>query len=280
MKEHYVPASVAEMPIKAYLMRAYPMLPEWAVRDALKKRDVRINGEKDQKTVRGGDCVRVYLPDKFFEETLTVLFENEDYLALEKPCGLPVDVDAEGVGEDTVAKRLASMRPGAAIAHRLDAGTGGVLLAGKNEQALEKLLDAFANSGVKKQYRAVVVRRIVGERLLEAYLTKDARHACVTVRSEKTRDAKQILTRYRALETTQEKGIPLTQLSVELLTGRTHQIRAHLAFEGMPLLGDDKYGDREINRTLGVFVPQLWCERLEYEGNVMVSMPKGRYFSK
>ena len=132
MVEHCVPKGVREMPIRAYLARAYPMLAGWALRDALKKRDVRVNGRKDAQCVRGGDVVRVYLPEEsLFAQPLSILYEDGDILALEKPSGLPVDVDADGVGEDTVARRLERLRPGAHIAHRLDAGTGGVLLAGK-----------------------------------------------------------------------------------------------------------------------------------------------------
>lgn len=141
MVEHCVPKGVREMPIRAYLARAYPMLAGWALRDALKKRDVRVNGRKDAQCVRGGDVVRVYLPEEsLFAQPLSILYEDGDILALEKPSGLPVDVDADGVGEDTVARRLERLRPGAHIAHRLDAGTGGVLLAGKTPTGLNALL--------------------------------------------------------------------------------------------------------------------------------------------
>ena len=149
MVEHCVPKGVREMPIRAYLARAYPMLAGWALRDALKKRDVRVNGRKDAQCVRGGDVVRVYLPEEsLFAQPLSILYEDGDILALEKPSGLPVDVDADGVGEDTVARRLERLRPGARIAHRLDAGTGGVLLAGKTPTGLNALLEAFASGGV------------------------------------------------------------------------------------------------------------------------------------
>ena len=281
MVEHRVPEGVREMPLRAYLARAYPMAPGWALRDAWKRRDVRVNGDKGAQAVRGGDVVRVYLPeDLLFAQPLSILYEDGEILALEKPSGLPVDVDADGIGEDTVARRLERLRPGARIAHRLDAGTGGALLAGKTPQALERLVQAFASGGVRKEYRAVAVGQGVGEQLLEGYLEKDARQARVSVRREPFPGARRILTRYRALRCAQESGVWLTQLSVELLTGRTHQIRAHLAHAGLPLLEDDKYGDRAANHRLGVFVPQLWCERLRYESVDVRSAPKGRFFAE
>lgn len=176
MVEHRVPEGVREMPLRAYLARAYPMAPGWALRDAWKRRDVRVNGDKGAQAVRGGDVVRVYLPeDLLFAQPLSILYEDGEILALEKPSGLPVDVDADGIGEDTVARRLERLRPGARIAHRLDAGTGGALLAGKTPQALERLVQAFASGGVRKEYRAVAVGQGVGEQLLEGYLEKDAR---------------------------------------------------------------------------------------------------------
>lgn len=281
MVEHCVPKGVREMSIRASLARAYPMLAGWALRDALKKRDVRVNGRKDAQCVRGGDVVRVYLPEKsLFAQPLSILYEDGDILALEKPSGLPVDVDADGVGEDTVARRLERLRPGAHIAHRLDAGTGGVLLAGKTPTGLNALLEAFASGGVQKEYRAVAVGRVEGERLLDGYLEKDAQRAQVAIRHAPVPGARRVLTRYRALGQSQEQGVWLTQLSVELLTGRTHQIRAHLADAGHPLLGDDKYGDRAANRTLGIFVPQLWCARLKCGGVEAYSAPKGKFFGE
>ena len=208
MVEHCVPKGVREMPIRAYLSRAYPMLAGWALRDALKKRDVRVNGRKDAQCVRGGDVVRVYLPEEsLFAQPLSILYEDGDILALEKPSGLPVDVDADGVGEDTVARRLERLRPGARIAHRLDAGTGGALLAGKTPAGLNALLEAFASGGVKKEYRAVAVGRVEGERLLEGYLEKDAQRARVAIHRESVPGAKRVLTRYRALGQAQEQGV-------------------------------------------------------------------------
>ena len=155
-----------------------------------------------------------------------------------------------------------------------------MLLAGKTPAGLNALLEAFASGGVQKEYRAVAVGRVEGERLLDGYLEKDAQRAQVAIRHAPVPGARRVLTRYRALGQSQEQGVWLTQLSVELLTGRTHQIRAHLADAGHPLLGDDKYGDRAANRTLGIFVPQLWCARLKCGGVEAYSAPKGKFFGE
>ena len=90
MVEHCVPKGVREMPIRAYLARAYPMLAGWALRDALKKRDVRVNGRKDAQCVRGGDVVRVYLPEEsLFAQPLSILYEDGVSWPWKSPAACP-----------------------------------------------------------------------------------------------------------------------------------------------------------------------------------------------
>lgn len=258
---HRIPRGVPAQKLSRYLRRAWPMAPGWAIRTALKARDVRVNGERAQadRPVAGGDELTLYIDPRFLSGELPVLFEDGRLLAVCKPQGLPVDVDEDGIGADTALLRAQRAYPSARLVHRLDAGTGGVLLFSLTEEMHSALLDAFREGRVDKVYRCVVKGR-PESRTLSDYLIKDAARSKVLVRADPVPGAKRAQTRVVAVG-----PLPDTELSlieVEILTGRTHQIRAQLAAHGHPLLGDDKYGDRALNQAYRVEWPQLWCVRI------------------
>ena len=264
MKKHTVPPLSAPMALGRYLSRAFPRIPGWRIREALRKKDVRIDGVRSgaQAPVRGGEELTLYIEDRFFEEALKVLYEDAHILAVEKPAGLPVDEDAAHVGADTMQRRLTACCPTALLAHRLDTGTGGVLLSSKDEEGREKLLSAFREHRIRKFYRCIVRGTPRPECAdLHAFLLKDAEAALVRILDREASGALPIETKYRVLCTQGD----LCELEVELITGRTHQIRAHMAYVGHPLLGDDKYGDRAFNRAHNVQTPRLWCVRMELD---------------
>jgi 23S rRNA pseudouridine955/2504/2580 synthase len=170
---------------------------------------------------------------------------------------LPVDVDRDGIGADTLLTRLRAHNPDAELLHRLDAQTGGILLAALNADALERGLLAFKEHALRKTYRAVALGRFerdAGE--LNDYLVKDAGSATVRVLKRPEPGAKPIATRYRVLS---DLGDGRSLVELEPVTGRTHQLRAHMAFFGHPLLGDDKYGDRS-QKARGLY---LCCREIE-----------------
>lgn len=272
MRKHLVPERVPAMPLSAYLRRAFPRIPASLLKETMKKRDVRVNGVKSdgQASVRGGDELTLYLPDKYLSAPLRILYEDERMLAVEKPAGVPVDEDADSIGADTMLARLRAYCPTASLAHRLDAGTGGVLLAGKSEEGLAHLLDAFKSHRVEKTYLCLVrgaPNPPQADR--KAFLLKDAASAHVRILNVPAPGALSIETRYRLLEARGDMSL----LEVQLVTGRTHQIRAHLSFLGYPLLGDDKYGDRAFNRAHHAAQIALWCARLRLDGLTFESRP-------
>ncbi len=265
MKKHTVPPLSAPMPLGKYLSRAFPRIPLWRIREALKRRDLRIDGVKAgaDSQVRGGEELTLYLEDKYFADALTVLYEDEHILAVEKPAGIPVDADAANVGADTMQGRLTAYCPTAKLAHRLDTGTGGVLLASRDDAGKKMLLAGFREHRIRKFYRCIVRGTPTPERAeLHAFLVKDATAALVSVLDHNAPHALPIETRYRVVRS----DGPLCELEVELITGRTHQIRAHMAHIGHPILGDDKYGDRSLNRAFHTQSPMLWCVRMEFDG--------------
>jgi 23S rRNA pseudouridine955/2504/2580 synthase len=215
-----------------------------------------LNGARCQadEIARGGDRLQVYV---LLEFPLEALFDDGKLLACAKPVGLPVDADKDGIGADTLLVRLRARNPDAELLHRLDAQTGGVMLAALNADVLGRGLLAFKQHALKKTYRAVALGgfdRDAGE--LRDYLVKDSEGAAVRVSKRPGPGAKPIVTRYRVLS---DFGGGRFFVELEPVTGRTHQLRAHMAFYGHPLLGDDKYGDRS-QKAKGLY---LWCREIE-----------------
>ena len=263
MIRHEVPQRLRSEELSRYLKRAWPLLPGHVLRDLLKKKDVRINGVKSGKgdSVCGGDVLEIYAADRHFCPEAEILFEDGRLMAAVKPQGLPSLPDADDVGADTMEGRLKRFNPAARLCHRLDAGTGGVMLSSLCEDVEKQAFEAFKHHQIRKTYRALLCKRPPrDEMLLRAHLVKDARRAEVRVSEKAANGSREIITRLKIRG--ERNG--LWDVELEPVTGRTHQLRAHMAFIGCPILGDDKYGDREKNRQLG-FMNRLclWCETLE-----------------
>lgn len=278
MTTHTVPAGVGEMPLERYLRRAWPLVPGRVLRDALKKRDVRVNGARSggDAKVSGGDSLVLYVDAKWLEPKPEVLWTDDRLIVTVKPQGLPVDVDQDGIGADTLLTRLNRRWPEARLCHRLDAATGGIVLAAADDEVWRQAFEAFKGHGVHKQYHALAFGRFDrGEGTLNAWLAKDARRAEVRVLHHDAPGAKPIITRYRAGA---EAAPGLWHVDLEPVTGRTHQLRAHMADFGHPLLGDDRYGDRAANRRFPGARLCLWHEKLTIPKDSPLADYRGRVF--
>ena len=257
------------MSLARYLSRAFPMCPGHILRGALKKRDVRIGGSRvgEEALVSGGDQLAVYIDERYLTAPAVVLYDDGRILALDKPQGLPVDVDADGIGEDTLFTRARALHPGVRLCHRLDTGTGGVTLLALTTEAYDEITGFFRDHRIEKTYRCLVNGRPARpEGTLVHHLDKDASAARVRETAAGRPGALRSELHYRVLEGRGETSL----IEIDLGTGRTHQIRAQMALIGCPVLGDDKYGDRTLNRRLRAVWPQLWCVRL--------CLPDGRAF--
>lgn len=273
MTEHIVPDGVRRMPVAQYLRRAYPLLPGWVLREAFKRRGVRVNGDRcgSDAMTQARNVIRLYVDEKYLSGECAVLYEDGALLAVEKEAGLPVDVDQGGIGEDTVLARIRRAYPGARLCHRLDTGTGGVLIAALTDAAYERVLAAFKQGEVEKRYECIIKGTLEPvQSVLRGYLRKDASTSHVTIYDQPVHGALEIETRYRMIESYDDAS----RLEVDLITGRTHQIRAHLAHIGHPVAGDDKYGDRAFNREIGAKYPLLWCTRMVIFGEEICSEAK------
>ena len=254
VKTVLIPPEAEGMKTAVFLRRLLPSLPESALRKILSARDVKLDGIRVSRdtSVHAGQMLSVFLPASCRDaESLRIVYEDDDVLLVNKPAGISVEADEPGSLSltDLCRIHIGSVSGAAPVfapsaCHRLDHRTCGLCLFAKNEHALTVLLEAFRLRTVEKYYTCLV-RGIMKPpaAVCNAWLLKDADRAIVSILDHCIPGARPITTGYETLESG-----PVSRLRIHLVTGRTHQIRAHLAALGHPVLGDDLYGDRAFNR--------------------------------
>ena len=264
-----------------------PDLPESLIRRVFSSRDVKLDGKRVSRSqpVLAGQALKVYVPDTSCTETvspspLSVVYEDSDVLLVNKRAGISVEPDARGgvTLTDLCAAYVRQQNPDAAppeACHRLDNRTCGLCLFAKNAEALEILQDVFRTRKLEKYY-ICLVRGIMKPpaAVCSAWLLKDARRAVVRITDHPEANARPIKTGYETLE-----NGPVSRLRVHLITGRTHQIRAHLAALGHPILGDDLYGDRDFNRRERARTLKLCAVSLKLDTGGRLPAVDGKIFT-
>lgn len=265
----------------AYVRRVIPDVPEYALREAFRKRDVKVNGERvslDARTIPGTEvCLYVRETEG---RTISIVFEDERLLVVVKPAGVSCEPDAKG-GQtlpQMLCAQLRRERPEASeplLCHRLDNPTAGLLVLAKTPETQLAMQNAFRQHRVHKEYTCLVRGTPQPyHAVLSAWLQKDARRACVRVTARHEPGAKEIVTEYTVLESG-----ACARLCIRLHTGRTHQIRAHMAYIGHPLLGDDQYGDRAFNKQQKCRALRLCATSLTFDLEGELSYLNGKRFT-
>ena len=255
--------------IDKFLLKYMSNMPKNLLYKAFRKKRIKVNGKKTDGAyiLNEGDILELYINDEFFEEKkerifskkadINVIYEDKNILIADKPKGVLM----HGAKEDDSTlisnllaylynkkeydpKKEQSFIP--AFCNRIDKNTRGLVIAAKNAAALRELNERIRNGEVKKFYLCVLSNMPSdksGE--IETYLKKNEKENKVYICKEGENGAKYAKTRYEVLKKTEE-GV-LTE--VELFTGRTHQIRAHMAYIGCPITGDVKYGAKKDGKT-------------------------------
>lgn len=305
MKTFIIGKNDAGQRFDKYLTKTVPALPKSLLYKYLRTKRIKLNGKKAEISTRltEGDQVDLYINDEFFAEketrysflnagkNLDILYEDENILVLDKKIGLLSHPD-EGEYVDTLITRVqrylyekgeydpgkeASFAP--ALANRIDRNTGGIVLAAKNAESLRILNEKIKERDLSKLYLCVTIGvPPKKEDTLEGFILKDEKKNTVTVFDHPVPGGRSIRTKYRVLRS--KNGLSLVE--IDLLTGRTHQIRAHMASIGCPLLGDGKYGTNALNKRFGGYKKQcLYSYKTIFDFNTdagLLNYLKGKTF--
>lgn len=290
MRELTIKANDAGQRLDKFLLKTLTAMPPSLMYKYIRTKKIKVNRARAEQgyMLQEGDTVQLYIRDEFFEKEagtgqlarirplVSVVYEDENILLVDKRPGVLVHEDDSGE-ENTLLLHIKaylyqkgeydpeneqSFAP--ALCNRIDRNTGGIVIAAKNAAALRVMNEKIRSREVGKYY-VCAVHGILQKKsdTLTAWLKKDAKNNIVAIYGEKDRppEAKVIKTRYRVLAERDSRSL----LEVELVTGRTHQIRAQLADIGHPLLGDGKYGVNRAEKKEGYKHQALYAYRLAFD---------------
>ena len=289
MREFTVGPNDAGQRLDRWLAKTLPLLPAPLAQKYIRIKRVKLNGRGAKRDVRlvQGDLLQLYINDEFFltptpenaflslyQPKLTILYEDEHILLVDKRPGLVVHPD-ESERVNTLLTHIQaylyqkkewspywenSFAP--ALCNRIDRNTGGIVIAAKTAEALRVMNQKIRDRELEKLYLCAVLGcPTPSAGTLEGFIVKDEAKKQVSIRSKPVPGGRKAITKYRTLAT---KG-NLSLVECDLITGRTHQIRAMMAHAGHPLLGDGKYGSEKVNRQYGRKHQALWSWKLTFQ---------------
>ncbi len=283
----YINRNDAGQRLDKFLSKAVKAMPKSLMYKGIRTKKIKVNRKRAEigYILEEGDTVELFISEEFFSDNasdsafmkltpkLDIVYEDENIMLLDKRPGLIVHSDDEEDVNTLISHVKAYLyRKGEynpedeqsfapALCNRIDRNTGGIVIAAKNAEALRIMNEKIRNDELSKFYLAAVHGHMPKKAdTLHGYLRKDQANNIVDISTVKKPGYKEIITKYRVLD---EKN-DLSLVEVELVTGRTHQIRAHFSSIGHPLLGDGKYGVNRDDKKLGYKFQALYAFRLEF----------------
>ena len=289
MKEFQIKKNDAGQRLDKFLSKAIKGLPTSLMYKYIRTKKIKVNRARtEQKYVlQEGDIVQLFIKDEFFDSPekdnsalasitpkLTIVYEDENIILCNKRPGVLVHEDDEGKDNTLIMHIKAylyqkgeydpeneqSFAP--ALCNRIDRNTGGIVIGAKNAEALRVMNEKIKNDEISKFYYCVVHGKMPKKAdTLTGFLLKDSDKNQVKIFDKQVKGSKNIITKYKVVS--EKNGMSL--LEIELVTGRTHQIRAHMSYIGHPLLGDGKYGINKDDRAKGYKYQALYAYRLRFD---------------
>lgn len=271
MKTLIVEEKFNEKKLKNFLLSKFNGLTNNTIYKALRKKDIRINNVKVNENVilHTGDEVKIFIIDellfKISSINLEIIYEDDNIILVNKP------INIEVTGKNSLTSHIQKIYQEKGFnfiepCHRLDRNTSGLILFAKNKESLNELLSMFKENKIEKHYRTITygIPRKKFEYLV-AYLFKDTKKSLVYISNDRKKGYQEIKTSYNLISCDKENNLAL--LDIELHTGRTHQIRAHLSHIGYPILGDGKYGINKINKNFHLTTQMLCSYSITFHVN-------------
>lgn len=288
MKEFKITKNDDSLRLDKFITKNCPTLPSSLMFKYIRTKRIKVNSKRAEISTRlkEGDIVSAYINDEFFvklqpkydflsaPKTLDIVYEDENILLADKKQGVLVHPDKNEYNNTLIARiqhylydkgeydpeSENSFRP--ALANRIDRNTGGIVIAAKNAEALRILCDKIKDRELDKRY-LTIVHGVPNKKTdtLSGFMLKDEEKNRVYMKKNRDDGAKTVKTKYTVLASRNN----LSLLEIELITGRTHQIRAHMSSIGHPLLGDGKYGKTARDKKMGFDKQALYSYRLTFD---------------